>query len=185
MAMYLKINGKVCLDTWRSMSRPFLGQRSSRAREFHPHPLTEPCVKVSPHTALHTQRFVHRHNLGGWSLSCVPNKQAPCSGGSSLWQTQSCQTCCSNCTNLALGSQSLLLPVGVSNQDGDVFDKPDEQWWTRSVIAMARKHLQSECSFHSFIFSCSFFTDFLLMAGRKFVKHWPCFRFHDLRHRKV
>ena len=39
------------------------GQRSSRAREFHPHPLTEPCVKVSPHTALHTQRFVHRHNL--------------------------------------------------------------------------------------------------------------------------
>ena len=40
------------------------GQRSSRAREFHPHPLTEPCVKVSPHTALHTQLFVHRHNLG-------------------------------------------------------------------------------------------------------------------------
>ena len=38
--------------------------RSSRAREFHPHPLTEPCVKVSPHTALHTQRFVHIHNLG-------------------------------------------------------------------------------------------------------------------------
>ena len=38
--------------------------RSSRAREFHPHPLTEPCVKVSPHTALHTQLFVHRHNLG-------------------------------------------------------------------------------------------------------------------------
>ena len=36
---------------------------SSRAREFHPHPLTEPCVKVSPHTALHTQLFVHRHNL--------------------------------------------------------------------------------------------------------------------------
>ena len=39
------------------------GHRSSRAREFHPHPLTEPCVKVSPHTALHTQRFAHRHNL--------------------------------------------------------------------------------------------------------------------------
>ena len=37
---------------------------SSRARDFHPHPLTEPCVKVSPHTALHSQRFVHRHNLG-------------------------------------------------------------------------------------------------------------------------
>ena len=37
---------------------------SSRARDFHPHPLTEPCVKVSPHTALHTQLFVHRHNLG-------------------------------------------------------------------------------------------------------------------------
>ena len=32
---------------------------SSRAREFHPHPLTEPCVKVSPHTALHTLCFVH------------------------------------------------------------------------------------------------------------------------------
>lgn len=30
------------------------GSGSSRAREFHPHPLTEPCVKVSPHTALHT-----------------------------------------------------------------------------------------------------------------------------------
>ena len=40
------------------------GHGSSRAREFHPHPLTEPCVKVSPHTALHTQLFVHRHNLG-------------------------------------------------------------------------------------------------------------------------
>ena len=40
------------------------GSGSSRAREFHPHPLTEPCVKVSPHTALHTQFFVHRHNLG-------------------------------------------------------------------------------------------------------------------------
>ena len=39
------------------------GTGSSRAREFHPHPLTEPCVKVSPHTALHIQRFVHRHNL--------------------------------------------------------------------------------------------------------------------------
>ena len=42
----------------------FMNRRSSRAREFHPHPLTEPCVKVSPHTALHTQLFVHRHNLG-------------------------------------------------------------------------------------------------------------------------
>ena len=41
-----------------------MGHGSSRAREFHPHPLTEPCVKVSPHTALHTQLFVHRHNLG-------------------------------------------------------------------------------------------------------------------------
>ena len=39
------------------------GTGSSRAREFHPHPLTEPCVKVSPHTALHTQLFVHRQNL--------------------------------------------------------------------------------------------------------------------------
>ena len=34
------------------------GSGSSRAREFHPHPLTEPCGKVSPHTALHTQLFV-------------------------------------------------------------------------------------------------------------------------------
>ena len=40
------------------------GTGSSRARELHPHPLTEPCVKVSPHTALHIQRFGHRHNLG-------------------------------------------------------------------------------------------------------------------------
>ena len=46
------------------------GSGSSRAREFHPHPLTEPCVKVSPHTALHTQFFVHRHNLGG--LTSLP-----------------------------------------------------------------------------------------------------------------
>ena len=46
------------------------GHRSgaSRAREFHLQPLTEPCVKVSPHTALHTQLFVHRHNLGVWPL---------------------------------------------------------------------------------------------------------------------
>lgn len=36
---------KVCKHIWSG---------SSRAREFHPHPLTEPCVKVSPHTALHT-----------------------------------------------------------------------------------------------------------------------------------
>ena len=35
------------------------GTGSSRARVFHPHPLTEPCVKVSPHTALHTLCFVH------------------------------------------------------------------------------------------------------------------------------
>ena len=35
------------------------GTGSSRAREFHPHPLTEPCVKVSPHTALNTLCFVH------------------------------------------------------------------------------------------------------------------------------
>ena len=28
------------------------GTGSSRAREFHPHPLTEPYVKVSPHTAI-------------------------------------------------------------------------------------------------------------------------------------
>ena len=27
-------------------------QGSSRQREFHPKPLTEPCLKVSPHTAL-------------------------------------------------------------------------------------------------------------------------------------
>ena len=36
-----------------------MGHRSSRARVFHPHPLTEPCVKFSPHTALHTLCFVH------------------------------------------------------------------------------------------------------------------------------
>ena len=44
-------------DRLRSRANTVEGQRSSRAREFHP--LTEPCVKVSPHTALHTQRFVH------------------------------------------------------------------------------------------------------------------------------
>ena len=46
------------------------GHRSgaSRAREFHLHPRTEPCVKVSPRTALHTQLFVHKHNLGVWPL---------------------------------------------------------------------------------------------------------------------
>ena len=40
------------------------GHRSSRAEESHLHPLTEPCVKVSPHTALHIQRVVHRQTLG-------------------------------------------------------------------------------------------------------------------------
>ena len=44
-----------------------VNHRSSRARKFHPHPLTEPCVKVSPHTALHTQLFVHRHNTNGFA----------------------------------------------------------------------------------------------------------------------
>ena len=48
----------------KALDTPSKGSGSSRAREFHPHPLTEPCVKVSPHTALHTQLFVHRHNLG-------------------------------------------------------------------------------------------------------------------------
>ena len=35
------------------------GTGSSRAREFHSHPLTEPCVKVAAHTALNTLCFVH------------------------------------------------------------------------------------------------------------------------------
>ena len=48
---------------FRIFQEPFKSHGSSRAREFHPYPLTEPCVKVSPHTALHTQLFVHRHNL--------------------------------------------------------------------------------------------------------------------------
>ena len=59
---------EINVDIWNVLSTslysPNKGSGSSRAREFHPHPLTEPCVKVSPHTALHTQRFVHRHNLG-------------------------------------------------------------------------------------------------------------------------
>ena len=90
MAMYLKINGKVCLDTWRSMSRPFFrtfsttewlkGQRSSRAREFHPHPLTEPCVKVSPHTALHTQLFVHRQIWQSEFIEPPTECEKPCEG---------------------------------------------------------------------------------------------------------
>ena len=42
-----------------SFGNYFGGTGSSRAREFHPHPLTEPCVKVSPHTALNTLCFVH------------------------------------------------------------------------------------------------------------------------------
>ena len=54
----------ICAELSRLGRNLFKVQRSSRAREFHPHPLTEPCVKVSPHTALHTQLFVHRHNLG-------------------------------------------------------------------------------------------------------------------------
>ena len=55
-------DGKQVIKNIMHLNSEHLG--SSRAREFHPHPLTEPCVKVSPHTALHTQRFVHRHNLG-------------------------------------------------------------------------------------------------------------------------
>ena len=44
------------------------GQRSSRSRVFHP--LTEPCVKVSPHTALHTQgRFYKLALMGFCSIS--------------------------------------------------------------------------------------------------------------------
>jgi len=31
--------------------------RSSRQRDFHPKPLTEPCLKVSPHTALVIQIY--------------------------------------------------------------------------------------------------------------------------------
>ena len=40
-----------------------------------------------------------------------------------------------------------------------------------TLMAIERFQSRCECSFHSFIFSCSFFTDFLLMAGRKLVKH--------------
>ena len=46
-------------NNWFKTLLNLLGHGSSRAREFHPHPLTEPCVKVSPHTALHTLCFVH------------------------------------------------------------------------------------------------------------------------------
>ena len=65
MSMKKRIDGYV--ERWSELNPhvafEFGGTGSSRAREFHPHPLTEPCVKVSPHTALHIQRFVHRHNL--------------------------------------------------------------------------------------------------------------------------
>ena len=47
----------ISTDSLYHSSRPC--HRSNRAREFHPHPLTEPCVKVSPHTAIHTLCFVH------------------------------------------------------------------------------------------------------------------------------
>ena len=54
----------ICCREWAFVisfitSRIQKGTGSSRAMEFHPHPLTEPCVKVSPHTALHTLCFVH------------------------------------------------------------------------------------------------------------------------------
>lgn len=41
-----------------------LGIESSRAKELHLHPLTEPYVKVSPHTALHTRPFRIRQFCG-------------------------------------------------------------------------------------------------------------------------
>ena len=51
-----------------SLKRIKRGSGSSRAREFHP--LTEPCVKVSPHTALHTQgRFYKLALMGFCSIS--------------------------------------------------------------------------------------------------------------------
>ena len=57
-------SGGDCVEDVTSHLMPHLslhptlrGTGSSRAREFHP--LTEPCVKVSPHTALHTLCFVH------------------------------------------------------------------------------------------------------------------------------
>ncbi len=37
-----------------AMVVPFQNEWSSRAGEFHPHPLTEPYLKLSPHTALLT-----------------------------------------------------------------------------------------------------------------------------------
>ena len=54
--------------------------QSSRQREFHPKPLTEPYVKVSPHTALLTQpnRIVHYFRFRFLSLAVGLTPQAQC-----------------------------------------------------------------------------------------------------------
>ena len=63
---------EICKDFYKDLANErVIG--SSRARVFHPHPLTEPCVKVSPHTALHTQLFVHRHNTNGFASFIIPS----------------------------------------------------------------------------------------------------------------
>ena len=47
-------NYVLCNETAGCPEAYGVGQ-SSRQREFHPKPLTEPCLKVSPHTALVVQ----------------------------------------------------------------------------------------------------------------------------------
>ena len=95
----------------------------------------------SPLTRLFTLNVLCIDIIWGADLSandrkdCVPNRQAPCSGGSSLWQTRSFQTCCSNCTNLALGSQSLSPPAGVSSEDANAVSTPSSSHALSSPIS--------------------------------------------------
>ena len=58
MAKYLKINGKVCLDTWRGMSRPFFRAFSATEWTGGQAPFTGWCYRErQPVPCVHLQHF--------------------------------------------------------------------------------------------------------------------------------
>ena len=57
-------SGSLVSDVGRNIANIEEVTGSSRAEGFHLHPLTEPCVKVSPHTALHIQPIGIRQFCG-------------------------------------------------------------------------------------------------------------------------
>src|SRR5690554_6881970 len=53
--------------------------QSSHAGEFHPYVLTEPCVRVSPHTALHVLcRCEYTHGCTNFQCSNKPGDSLYC-----------------------------------------------------------------------------------------------------------